>query len=138
LIKQKPDDNDCLACVAAMLCDTTPEHFKYFCKRRHLDRFDDASLLKFIARYHWMPGIYFQSYSNSLSFDIKGIVCYLGVVSDDPVVRNANSEHAVLWDGQKILDPNPRIYSRPLNKYKITSIIPLCKFISKRKVRRNK
>lgn len=138
LIKQKPDSNDCLACVAAMLCDTTPEHYKDFCKRKHLDRFADASLLEFVRRYHWMPGIFFQSYSNSSSFDIKGSVCYLGVISDDPKTRKENCEHAVLWDGQKVLDPNPRVHSRALKRYRITSILPLCKVISKKKVSRRR
>ena len=128
LIKQLPHSDDCLACVAAMLCNTTPKDYKRFCKKNHLNRYYDFALISYIRKYHWTPGIFFKRI-NSLSINMKGIVCYLSVVSDNKRTRDNGDEHAVLWDGKRVLDPNPKVNNRPLRKYKILSIVPLCKVI---------
>jgi len=129
IIKQHPKSNDCMACVAAMLCNTTPQHFKNFCKKRRLNKYEDSSLIRYIQKYGWLIGIYFKTFTNSLSVDIRDAVCILGVKSNYKRIRKNGDEHVVIWDGKQVLDSNPKVNNKSLSKYKITSIIPLCKCI---------
>lgn len=125
--KQEPGSKDCLACVAAMITQTTPEEFKEYCTQKGLCLWDDLSLFRYIRLYGWTPALTYDNFiarPNTL-FDILSGPCYLVVESDYKALRDAGATHAVLWDGKRVHDPLPAVMSRALRDYKIQWLIPL-------------
>lgn len=93
----------------------------------------DLHFYKYLLRHKYLVGIGFQNDGKKLNKDddmrielpIKSLPAYVVVKSQ----RYENITHAVYWDGEKILDPNPEIEGDglPLNQYEVISWFPIVK-----------
>ena len=133
----KQDDKvSCVACVACMATGTGLEDFKryfhFFCKG---PPYSDLDLYRYLLSKGYAVGIGF--YNNvghtfkpdgklRIEFPIKKFPAYVLVKSK----RFKGLVHAVYWNGERVLDPNPLIKKDgfPLEEYKIIAWFPIVKF----------
>ena len=135
VIKQT-DKVSCMACVACMATNTGPEDFRryfhFFCKG---PPYSDLDLYRYLLSQGYAFGIGFRNDRGykfrpknklRIEFNLKDFPAYVIVKSQ----RFKGVTHAVYWDGEKILDPNPTIEGDglPLEKYEILSWFPIVQF----------
>lgn len=131
-VKQKTD-TECVACVAAMATNTSVEEFKKFVGKDK-PPYHDLHFYKYLLKHEYSVGVGFKGNGEKfdednklrIEFPLKDFPAYVVVKSK----RFRGVEHAVYWNGKKILDPNPKIKEDGLSlkEYEIISWFPIVKF----------
>lgn len=129
-IKQPEGSPLCAAAVAAMICGTSIEDFQKLWK--HEGPYSDTEVVIYCWRHGWqMGGVGFDipkslkivdDHVLSCRWSFQGSPAYVGVKS-----RNyPNTSHAVLWDGQFVLDPDPKTPEKTcIEDYDVEQVFPL-------------
>lgn len=127
-IEQPPGSKLCLACVVAMLADTSLEDVLQRCDHHDAGTpLPFSTAANFLASRRWHIGMMLHGRFALL----KGLVFLLihrryGAIL---FVRPSNGEgtHAVLWTGERIFDPAPGAEGKKLNDYQVLEWWPLVK-----------
>jgi len=133
VIKQ-PDKLSCVACVACMATDTRLIDFERFFFTKG-PPYSDLDCYRYLLSKGLAVGIGFKNEKGytfkdddklRIEFKLKDFPAYAIVKSK----RFKGMEHAVYWNGEKILDPNPTLKEDglPLKEYEIISWFPIIKF----------
>ena len=133
IIKQ-PDKTSCVACVACMATNTRLVDFKRFFFTKG-PPYSDSDCYRYLLSKGYALGIGFKNESNytfkeddklRIEFKLIDYPAYLVVKSK----RFKGMEHAVYWDGERFLDPNPILKQDglPLKEYEIIAWFPIIKF----------
>ena len=135
-MKQKIGSHNCIAVVAAMATDSTPEEFESFIEGP--PPYCDYDFYRFLV---------FKGYVVGFGFDIqdtpiKGIsIDFRYSINTYPAYVVVESEtykdtmHALYWDSKKVHDPNPSVKDgRSLADYKIHLWFPINKVDTERKL----
>lgn len=133
-IRQTQGSKDCLACVAAMATNTTPDEFVSYCKSHGYDRYSDAAMCHYLVDNGLLLGACFSednvfgtvNLEQAFLCDVSTGLAYIAVESCNGDVRNQGASHAIYWDGEKIHDP---AFEKPLpmKEYKVLTILPITK-----------
>ena len=110
-LKQK-DRKSCVACTACMITNTKLQDFYDFMKGKE-PPYNDKDVYRYLLKYGYAMGIGFKNEKHRLKkkdsiaikFKLKDFPAYVVVKSQ----RFLANTHAVYWDGERILDPNPDI-----------------------------
>lgn len=114
----------CVACVAAMATNTTVEDFEKFMGKH--GPYSDFEFEKYLMPHGYSMGfgasVVVEDGEVVVRFSVNDFPAYVIVESE----RLNDIEHAVYWDGKKIIDPNPESKDgRSLESYKIISWFPI-------------
>lgn len=131
-IKQD-DEHSCVACVVAMITQTSVEEFRKFINYNN-PPYTDRDAARYLLWHGYAMGIGFDNGNKEvlepedtiqITFDLKDYEAYVVVTS----MRFPGEYHAVYWDGERIHDPNPDIKGAglPLNEYVVHSWFPVYK-----------
>jgi len=129
-LKQEYGSEDCLAYCAAMAFDVDVEKFKVFARP---DVYGRYSVIDFI-RFGLLKGFFvgycftdpeFKDDDTKLlfEFDINISPAFVIVESD----YEAGEFHSIIWDGEKVLDPNPAALNKKLSDYVLKAWYPILK-----------
>jgi len=132
-IKQKPGSKNCVACVAAMVTNTSIEEFVEHCKIVHDNAYEPYSfyeLVTYLASKNFTIPIginNFQLNEDSIEEAAKSFRLNLPAILVVKSMTLHNAYHCVYWDGERVLDPNPLIQKDglQLKDYKIESWVPV-------------
>jgi hypothetical protein len=129
---------DCVAVAAAMVTGTEPEDFIAWARSYAFDPrpdcnrgYEDVHLCAYLALHGFLCGYIFEVkypvQGDNLACDVRlnldGQPAYIAVEVVD------GWDHAIIWDGAKVLDPSPGTPNwQPLSHYKIKRIIPIYKW----------
>ncbi|MHC1696882.1 MAG: hypothetical protein AB9919_02210 [Geobacteraceae bacterium] len=125
-VEQPPGSRLCLACVVAMLTDTTLDEVMSRCELvNESTPLPFSAAVQYLAGHRWHVGLLLTG-----RFALGRLLVYLllrrwyGAIL---IVRppGAGSVHAVLWTGREILDPAPGCHGRSLRDYRILEWWPL-------------
>ena len=131
LLKQPFDDKSCVGYVAAMVTGTTVDDFRWFCGQMG-DMMPPYTLRHFYAyllAHGWGCGMSLEPQgvietvpeAVTVRLPILGNPAFLQVRS-----KNKRLDHCVLWDGERILDPDPAVQvEKPLSDYNIALWLPV-------------
>lgn len=149
IIKQNSSDKTCLAACAAMIFDTSIEDFKAFIGKDA--PYTTADFWKYAASKNHGFGIGFSGSNLLPKINIstaekeeycfaqgdltpESVLTFEFKLKDFPAIVVVKSEsepemfHAVLWDGTRIIDPNPMVgLDREINDYTILQWFPIIK-----------
>ena len=130
LIKQSTD-NSCLPCVLAMMVGESEQYVLGWFENQDPPLSDEDAYI-FLAHH----GIYLSLYckmEEPTSFDdLKEDMSITLNLSRRPYYFVVESQrfpgktHSILWDGYKVLDPNPKAKDDPaLSEYKVIGFYPM-------------
>jgi len=135
VIKQG-DKVSCVACVAAMATGTTLADVQNFFGTK-LPPYNDLDFYKYLLNCGYTLGVGYSHEESprtfvgkdtglKIHFRLKDYPAYVVVES----MRFKGVKHVVYWDGEKILDSNPKVKGDgwALNKYKVISWFPIIEF----------
>jgi len=130
-LKQNSGDKRCLAIVAAMAFNTTPEDFELFCL--HEPPYSEWEFAHYAFKKQAICGFGFDiqqqkdfndNFNMTVTINLKEIPCFIAVESE----AGEPMGHAIYWDTKQVWDPNPMTPNgRSLDSYKIKRIYPIIK-----------
>lgn len=128
-ILQDVGSRDCLACVAAMVTQTTVEDFKAYYLKHNLPFDSDITFIRYLWDNGYMVGLFIAQECDVkidplLTFDLLKTPCFIAVKSRSEHQRELGVDHAVYWDGKKLYDPAGD--DIPLDEYIPVSFLPIC------------
>lgn len=132
VIKQT-DEVSCVACAACMVTGTTLKEFREFMGDVK-PPYNDLAFYVYLLKYGFVVGIGSQNKFHEpflpyqkiqINFNIEDYPAYVVVKS----MRFKGLQHAVYWDGEKVLDSNPDIKEDglPLEQYEVLLWFPIIK-----------
>jgi len=135
-MKQKPGSHNCVAVVAAMATDSTPEEFEEFIGSS--PPYGDYDFYRFLLSKEYVVGVGVDIKENpiqdgtiNLWFEITAYPALVVVKSE----TYKEKEHVIYWDGNRIYDPNPNVEDgRPLSDYEIHLWFPINKVDTEKKL----
>ena len=124
--KKYSELKDCVARVAVLAFGCTLEEFVDFATPNADDRYYDTEFVKFALSKGYFVGVVFM---NPYLKEGNRVLEVAMNIKDNPayvVVKENGNVHAVYWDGEKIVNPDP-MQNKGLELYNILAWYPILK-----------
>jgi hypothetical protein len=135
-MKQKPGSHNCIAVVAAMATDSTPEEFEDFTGSS--PPYSDYDFYRFLLSKGYVTGVGVDTKMSPIEDGILNIHFETTAYPALVVVKSETYKdkvHVIYWDGSKVHDPHPNVKDgRPLSDYEIHLWFPINKVDIERKL----
>jgi hypothetical protein len=127
-LKQEYGSKNCIAAVAVAAFDIQIKEFEFFCDDKE-GPYSIRQFIEFGLSKGYITGFY--CFENPKIHFGKIVEVY--DIEKSPalvIVKSSNYEgeqHAIYWDGEKVIDSDPAIQEKKLKEYKILGWFPILK-----------